>query len=233
MDGPLCSIIKHEVTQSRYICQVFAFSSCPVIQITTALHTVLSSLSRRSWSLYKLSLQSCFLNTVFKYRWVRKNHMDLVNTFFLFCSHLFSGWQGLVTSPNLRPDQKKFQTTWNAARVEHVCYKCLNHLQLGKSAWNNATIYLMLNGFQYNLRIWRKQRALADGQWMDIFVDICYGNVAPRQHREGDALITLVRSFISHTLFNFGPNLRCLREPGAHLIIWPRQHKVVVWCRDQ
>ena len=65
---------------------------------------------------------------------------------------------------------------------------------------------------------------------MDIFVDICYGNVAPRQHREGDALITLVRSYISHTLFNFGPNFRWLREPGAHLIIWPRprQHTVVV-----
>ena len=67
---------------------------------------------------------------------------------------------------------------------------------------------------------------------MDIFVDICYGNVAPRQHREGDALITLVRSYISHTLFNFGPNLRWLREPGAHLIIWPQQHKVA-WCMVQ
>ena len=99
---------------------------------------------------------------------LRNNHMDLVNTFFLFCSHLFSGWQGLVTSPNLRPDQKKFQTTWNAARVEHVCYKCLNHLQLGKSAWNNTSNYLMLDGFQYNLRIWSKQRALADGQWTSL-----------------------------------------------------------------
>ena len=87
---------------------------------------------------------------------------------FLFCSHLFSGWQGLVTSPNLRPDQKKFQTTWNAARVEHVCYKCLNHLQLGKSAWNDTSIYLMLDWFQYNLRIWSKQRALADGQWTSL-----------------------------------------------------------------
>ena len=72
------------------------------------------------------------------------------------------------------------------------------------------------------------EQAESIGRWpMDFFVDIRYGNVAPRQHREGDALITLVRSYISHTLFNFGPNLRCLREPGAHMIIWPRQHKVV------
>ena len=26
----------------------------------------------------------------------------------------------------------------------------------------------MLNGFQYNLRIWSKQRALADGQWTSL-----------------------------------------------------------------
>ena len=136
-----------------------------LIQITTALHTVLSSLSRISWTQIVPTVmfsEYCLQISL------RNNHMDLVNTFFLFCSHLFSGWQGLVTSPNLRPDQKKFQTTCNATRVEHVCYKCLNHLQLGKSAWNDTSIYLMLDWFQYNLRIWSKQRALADGQWTSL-----------------------------------------------------------------
>ena len=85
------------------------------------------------------------------------NHMDIVNTFSY--SVPTSSQDDRVQSRPLISGltKKRFQAIWNAARVEHVCYKCLNHLQLGKSAWNNTSIYLMLDGFQYNLRIWSKQ----------------------------------------------------------------------------